>query len=69
MLMYFSLFRSIVLSNIVLTLLKMLAFVFLPAISGNSYCFVLDSLINAVLLLGAPMVPTWRLVKIWKCLK
>jgi hypothetical protein len=38
---------------------KMLAFVFLPAISGNSHCSVLVPLTNTVLLLGAPTLPTW----------
>jgi hypothetical protein len=37
----------------------MLAFVFLPAISGDFRCYVLVSLTNTVLLLGAPMLPTW----------
>jgi hypothetical protein len=42
----------------------MIAFVFLPAISGNSRCSVLVPLTNTVLLLGGSMLPTWRWVKI-----
>jgi hypothetical protein len=37
---------------------KMLASVFLPAILGTSHCLVFVPLINTVLLLGAPMLPT-----------
>jgi hypothetical protein len=42
----------------------MLTFVFLPALSGNSHCSVLVPPINTVLLLGAPVLPTWRWAKI-----
>jgi hypothetical protein len=37
----------------------MLAFVFLPAISRGSRCSALVPLTNTVLLLCAPMLPTW----------
>jgi hypothetical protein len=37
----------------------MLAFVFLPAISGDSHCPALVPLTNTVVLLGPPMLPTW----------
>jgi hypothetical protein len=40
------------------TFWKMLAFVFLPAILGTSHCLVFVPLINIVVLLGAPMLPT-----------
>jgi hypothetical protein len=40
----------------------MLAFVFLPAISVDSRCSALVPLTNTVLLLGAPMLPTWRVM-------
>jgi hypothetical protein len=42
---------------------KMLASVFLPAILGTSHCLMFVPLINIVLLLGAPMLPT-RWVKL-----
>jgi hypothetical protein len=42
----------------------MLAFMFLPAISGDSRCSALVPLTNTVLLLGTTMLPTWRWVKI-----
>jgi hypothetical protein len=37
----------------------MLAFVFLPAIYGDSRCSASVPLTNTVLLLGVPMLPTW----------
>jgi hypothetical protein len=40
---------------------KTLAFVLLPAFLGTSYCLVIDPLINTVLLLGSPMLPTQSL--------
>jgi hypothetical protein len=49
---------------LLVTLQKKLAFVFLPAISGDSRCSALVPLTNTVLLLGAPMLPMWRWVKI-----
>jgi hypothetical protein len=42
----------------------MLAFMLLPATSGDSRCSALVPLTNTVLLLGAPMLPTWWGVKI-----
>jgi hypothetical protein len=53
----FFLFRSVVALNPVLPFWKMLAFVFLP-ILGTSHCLVFVPLINIVLLLGAPVLPT-----------
>jgi hypothetical protein len=53
------LFRPNVASNLAPPFSKMFAFMFLPAISGNSHCCALVPLINTVLLLGAPMLPTW----------
>jgi hypothetical protein len=41
----------------------LLLLLFLPAISGTSHCLVFVPLINTVLLLGAPVLPT-RWVKI-----
>jgi hypothetical protein len=60
LLMHFFLFRSIVGSNLALPFWKMLAFVSLPVILGTSHCLVFVPLINTVLLLGAPMLPTRR---------
>jgi hypothetical protein len=57
-------FRSTVASNLAPPFYKTLTFVFLPAVSGNSQCSVRVPLTNTVLLLGAPMLPTWRWVKI-----
>jgi hypothetical protein len=45
--------------NFALPFWKMLAFVFLPAILETSHCLVLVPLINTVLLLVTPMLPTW----------
>jgi hypothetical protein len=61
--MHFSWFRSIVVSNPARPFWKMLAFLFLPAILGTSHCLEFVPLINTVLLLGAPVLPT-RWVKI-----
>jgi hypothetical protein len=73
---HFSLFRSIVALNLVLPFWKILALVFLPAVSGNSHCFVLVPLTNTVLLLGAPMLPTWWVkistylhLKLFRCMQ
>jgi hypothetical protein len=52
------LFRSIVALNAALPFWKILAFVFLPAILETSHCLVFVPLINTVLLLGAPVLPT-----------
>jgi hypothetical protein len=52
-------FRSIAALNPALPFWKMLAFVFLLAILGHCLCIDLIFLINTVLLLGAPMLPTW----------
>jgi hypothetical protein len=41
---------------------KKLAFVFVPAISRNCHCFVLDPLINTVLLFGASVLTTWWVI-------
>jgi hypothetical protein len=62
-LMHFFLFRSIVALNAALPFWKMLAFVFVSAILETSHCVVFVPLINTVLLLGAPVLPT-RWVKI-----
>jgi hypothetical protein len=51
--------RSVVALNPALPFWKMLDFVFLPAILETSHCLVFVPLINTVLLLGAPMQPTW----------
>jgi hypothetical protein len=51
------LFRSIVALNLALPSWKMLPFVSLQAVLGTSHCLVFV-LINTVLLLGAPMLPT-----------
>jgi hypothetical protein len=49
--------------NPVLPFWKMLPFVFLPAILGTSNCLGFVPLINIVLLLGAPMLPTrWVMI-------
>jgi hypothetical protein len=59
----FLLFRSIVTLSPALPFWKMLAFMSLSAILGTSHCLELVPVINSVLLLGAPMLPT-RWVKI-----
>jgi hypothetical protein len=59
MLMHFFLLRSIMALNTGLPFWKILAFVFLPAILGTSNCLVFVYLINTVLLLSAPVLPTW----------
>jgi hypothetical protein len=51
-------FRCIVALNPALPIWKMLVFVFLLAMLGTSQSLVLVPLINTVLLLGAPMLPT-----------
>jgi hypothetical protein len=62
-LMQFSLFTSTMVLNPALPFWKMLAFVFLPAISGTSHCLAFVPLVKTVFLLGASMLPT-RWVKI-----
>jgi hypothetical protein len=57
------LFRTNVVLNPALPFWKILVFVFLPAVFGTSNCLMFVPLINTVLLLGAPMLPT-RWVKI-----
>jgi hypothetical protein len=45
-------------------LYKMLSFLLLPTTSEPYHCCLLVPLTNTVLLLGAPVLPTWRWVKI-----
>jgi hypothetical protein len=57
-LMHFSLFKSIVEINRALPFWKILAYVFLLVILGTSHCSGFVRLINTVLLLDAPSLPT-----------
>jgi hypothetical protein len=55
------LFAATAALNLALPFQKILAIVFLTAISGSSHSSALVPLTNTVLLLGAPVLPTWWL--------